>query len=195
MDGPGTRAMVVLALLLLGLVVQSSSVGAVGDPTLDSLIVHNPVIGWAPLSADELQPLVSGEQRTLAALAGQSVAVAAQAQSHGRDTLLIVLAAFQSDLPGPDRQARAAVITACAGGTGNEPTGVHSLRSVPHAYEGDCPNPKTRRLTIILAWAKRNVMALFIAGGLAQQRIEGIVRRQFAAVPASGVPQTPNTPS
>jgi hypothetical protein len=191
----GARRWCALALgavvVILSGVAVASPAGAAGDPALDRLIVANPLPAWSPLPGAQLQSLVSYEDRAGSAVAGSATSAAEGWQGPGPGQRLIVaMVRFAANVPEPVRNAREAVIAACASATGNAPTSVHAYGAVPGSEVATCAGTGADGTTLTatnVAWARGNVLVILIATGLATSEAESVAVTQDAAIPQTGV--------
>ena len=189
----GHRWTTVAALALVTLVpisfVGAGPASATGDPSLDHLIVGDPVPGWTPLPSTTLQLLVTYEEKVLGDLTNQPVTAAVQGwkDPSGPGTLLVAVIRFPEVVPLPDRNAREGAISACATGTATAPTSVAPLPSVPHSAEAQCSGTSATGAALALtsiAWVNGDLFVLVDGGGpsLPRDRVESYATRQNASI-------------
>ena len=166
--------------------------GAAGDPSLDRLLLVNPVPGWGLLSPGVLRSLVSFEDRTESAATNEPATSAVEGWQGDSDTqrLILVMVRLPTNIPYVDHNSREGVIAGCASATGNSPTDVGPDADVPGSEEGSCSGTNQLGHTIdatVMTWIRGNVIVFLIGVGLPTAHVESIAFHQDRAIPASGV--------
>jgi hypothetical protein len=213
--GRDLRAVVwVLGALTLAIGLTATQAGAVGDQSLDQVILVNPLPGWQHLSAAVLssasERLSSIEQSVIGPMGGRD-AVAAEGWSDPSwsasiTVFLVALAGrsgslFQSSV---DSQlivgANAAALNACASAVGRSPDFNTPVLGVPNSHLAECSSPNTGHTLLVAAWPRANVLAMVVASGVGSKgftlapTVSSLVAGQYGEMSAGDtvVPEPPS---
>jgi len=195
-----TRCLTTLSTAFVSVIVAlslSTGAGAVGDATVSSYVMTNPITGGSALRTTTLQPYLIKVEKALAPFVpttgAAKVALKGWVSTSNGIQELVELSAFAQPIVDPPTQATEAVQSSCQSATGVAPKKVTSLKSIAGSVEAQCRSKKGVRLLTSISWVRSNVLALVIVSGTTQRVAETWSHEQSTLIPTRGITYQPST--